>query len=79
MTDKPVLTAVEAAEYVGCKDRPQFMREVRDGHWPKPLDINSRPRRWLRAALDQRLAEIGRFAPASPQGDLGSVQWGKFA
>lgn len=65
-----VLTAVEAADYVGCKDRPQFMREVRAGHWPKALPIKSRPRRWARAALDARLAEITGISPSSGPDNL---------
>lgn len=73
-----MLTASEAVELVGCKDRPQFMREVRAGIWPKPI-VNSRPPRWSRAALEHRIADLAGFGAASPSGGIGDAEWEKFA
>lgn len=62
--EQQVLTPDEAARLVGCKNAAQFLREVRAGHWPKPLPIKSRPLRWSRAAIERRLAQMSGF-PAS--------------
>ena len=55
MTIKAMLTAIEAAEYVGCTSVSQFRREVKSGIWPEPFVKNSRPQRWSRAFLEKRL------------------------
>jgi hypothetical protein len=47
----------------------QFRREVAAGHWPAPLPIDSRPRRWSKESLDRRLAEFAGLAPASSMVD----------
>jgi hypothetical protein len=62
MTITEVLAEPEAAIYVGCKNVRQFRRELRAGYWPRPIPINSRPKRWLRSQLDQSLVALGRVA-----------------
>ena len=67
MTISPLAVPVkEAAEMVGCKNVKQFLREVEDGTWPKPLPIKSRPRRWSVEALKRRNDEMAGLAPRQP-------------
>lgn len=44
-----------AAKYVGCVSTKQFRREVRQGIWPGPITLNSRPQRWSIPQLDRAL------------------------
>ena len=74
MTERPVLTRLEAAEYVGCRDTAQFRREVSRGIWPKSIA----PGRWSREALDLRIRERAGLAPeAEPASSLAedTRQW----
>ena len=66
MTERPVLTRLEAAEYVGCRDTAQFRREVSRGIWPKSIA----PGRWSREALDLRIRERAGLAPETPANSL---------
>lgn len=45
----------EAALFVGCKDYQQFYREWKQGFWPDPYPVPSRPLRWDRILLEQHL------------------------
>ena len=60
------IPADEAAEMVGCKNPKQFQREVDEGIWPKPLPINSRPRRWSVEALKRKANELAGLASMEP-------------
>lgn len=75
--ERLVLTASEAAELVGCRHVGQFLREVRQGIWPKALPIRSRPQRWSRQALERRVAEMAGAVAASRRG-IGDAEWEKF-
>lgn len=59
----------EAAQFVGCKNPKQFQREVDEGIWPKPLPINSRPKRWSVEALKQRVAELAGITTKTNDND----------
>lgn len=64
MTLEPLAIPVdEAFEVVGCKNTKQFLREVDEGIWPKPLPINSRPRRWSVEALKRKADELAGLTP----------------
>lgn len=49
------VSVVEAANYVGCRSVKQFKREVRQGIWPGPITLNSRPQRWSIPQLEKAL------------------------
>lgn len=55
-----LLPTPEAATYVGCvkngqPDCAKFLREVKAGLWPDATIKDSRPMRWDRLKLDERL------------------------
>jgi len=58
MSDSKVLTAEQAAEYVGCKNARQFRREVGRGIWPTPIARFSRPQRWSKQHLDRAMGAL---------------------
>lgn len=53
--NRPMLTAEQAAEWLGCVSVAQFYQEVKQGVWPPPLAARSRPQRWSRAQIEARL------------------------
>ncbi len=53
-----VLTASQAAKYVGCKNARQFRREVGRGIWPAPIARFSRPQRWSKHHLDRAMGAL---------------------
>jgi hypothetical protein len=62
--DPYALPVKDSARLVGCKNEEQFLREVKDGIWPQPLPINSRPQRWNTEALKRRADELSGLASA---------------
>ena len=56
----------DAASYVGCRSLKQFRREVKQGLWPGPITLNSRPPRWSLLQLDEALT--GK--PGEDHGDV---------
>lgn len=63
----------DAAQYVGCSSVWQFRREIRQGIWPGPITLNSRPQRWsipqLELALKGRDDQDGAIAAAQRRFD----------
>lgn len=70
-----LLTASEAAAYVGCRSAATFRREVARGIWPPPLPLaglsGGRKRQvWDLLALDTRIDDLTGHAPAANDIDL---------
>ena len=60
------LTAEQAAKYVGGRNAAQFRREVKAGIWPAPITATSRPRRWSRMQIDERLRGVEKTDTIDP-------------
>jgi len=50
-----LLPTKSAADFVGCNNSQQFLREVSRGIWPKAFVKDSRPQRWSIQELQNRL------------------------
>lgn len=67
---KPLLTAAEAADYLGYHSPAQFRRAVAQGVFPGPIDPGGRAHRWARAALDAVIDPPDLRDPARPSDTL---------